>query len=87
MKRINVDKIASLKDLLNKPINEVTFNLKSMRELKEISKLLSKNGDTLIKIKLNDKDDNFDFRLRNKRKIDRKSINLLRNKEISAIIT
>ena len=87
LKRINVDKIASLKDLLNKPINEVTFNLKSMRELKEISKLLSKNGDTLIKIKLNDKDDNFDFRLRNKRKIDRKSINLLRNKEISAIIT
>ena len=32
-KRINVQKITSLQDLLNKPINEVTFNLKSLKEL------------------------------------------------------
>ena len=49
LKRINVQKIASLKDLLNKPIEEVTFNLKSLKELDEISKYLPKNGDTLIK--------------------------------------
>ena len=85
-KRINVQKIASLKDLLNKPINEVTFNLKSLKELDEISKFLSKKGDTLIKIKLSDKDKEFDFHLKNKRNIDRKTINLLRNKEISAFI-
>ena len=86
-KRININKIASLKDILNKPINEVIFNLKSTKELNEISKLLSKNGDTSIKIRLSDNDDNFDFRLRNKRNIDRKTLNILRNKEISAIIT
>ena len=53
-RRINVQKIASLKDLLNKPIEEVTFNLKSLQELSEISKFLPKLGDTLIKIKLSD---------------------------------
>ena len=86
-KRINVQKIASLKDLLNKPIDEVTFNLKSLKELDEISKFLDKNGDTSIKVKLSDQNNNFNFQLGNKRKIDRKTINLLRNKEISSIIS
>ena len=86
-KRINVQKIVSLKDLLNKPIEEVTFNLKSLQELSEISKFLPKLGDTLIKIKLSDEKNNFDFQLKKKRNIDRKTVNLLRNKEISAVIS
>ena len=86
-KRINVQKIVSLKDLLNKPIEEVTFNLKSLQELSEISKFLPKLGDTLIKIKLSDEKNNFDFQLKKKRNIDRKTINLIRNKEISAVIS
>ena len=85
-KRINVQKIASLKEIINKPINEVQFNLKSFKELDDISKVLTKNGDTSIKIKLSDKDNNYSFKLEKKRNIDRKSINLLRNNEISAII-
>ncbi len=85
-RRINVQKIASLKDLLNKPIEEVTFKLKSVQELSEISKFLPKLGDTLIKIKLSDEKNNFDFQLKKKRNIDRKTINLIRNKEISAVI-
>ena len=86
-KRINVQKIASLKDLLNKQIAVVTFNLKSLNELEEISKFLPNTGDTLIKIKLSDKINDFNFQLKNKRNIDRKTINLLRNKQISAIIS
>jgi len=86
LKRINVQKIASLKDLVNKPINEVTFNLKSLKELDEISKFLPNKGDTIIKIKLRDNDKDLNFQLDNKRDIDRKTLNLLRNKEISAII-
>ena len=85
-KRINVQKIVSLKDLLNKPIQEVTFNLKSSKELDEISKILPKNGNTTIVIKISDDKNNYSFKLKNKRNIDRKTINLLRNKEISAII-
>ena len=86
-KRINVQKVASLKDLLNKPIEEITFNLKSIEELNEISKFLPKNGNTLIKIKLSNEKNNFDFQLENRRNIDRKTLNLIRNKEISAIIS
>ena len=85
-KRINVQKIVSLKDLLNMPIQEVTFNLKSSKELDEISKFLPENGNTIINIKICDKNNDYSFRLKNKRNIDRKTINLLRNKEISAII-
>ena len=85
-KRINVQKIASLKELLNKPIHEITFNLKSLKELDEISKFLPKNGETLIKIKLKDKNKHLSFQLENKRNIDRKTLNLIRNREISAII-
>ena len=85
-KRINVQKIVSLKDLLNMPIQEVTFNLKSSKELDEISKFLPENGNTIINIKICDKNNDYSFRLKNKRNIDRKTINLLRNKQISAII-
>ena len=76
-----------LKDLINKPVQEVTFNLKSLKELEEISKFLNRNGDTLIKIKIDDKNNNYNFQLKNKRNIDRKTINLLRNREISAKIS
>ena len=51
-KRINVQKIASLKDLLNKPIKEVTFKLKSLKNLMKYQKFLSKNGETTIKINI-----------------------------------
>ena len=86
-KRINVQKIGSLKDLLNKPINEVTFNLKSLSELNEISKILIKTGSTSVKIKINDKDKYLNFHLENKRYIDRKTLNLLKNRQISTIIS
>ncbi len=85
-RRINVKKVGSLKDLINKPINEATFNIKSLNELAEIRKFLSKNGDTLINIKIKDDNKDLNFRLTNKRNLDRKTINLLRNKEIFAII-
>ena len=48
-------KLSSLKDLLNKPIQEIVFNFKSLKELNEISKFLTNNGDTLINIKLKNK--------------------------------
>ena len=86
-KRINVKKISSLKELLNKPLNEIKFNIKSINELDEISKYLDKKGETLIKINLSDQNNNLNFELENKRNIDRKTLNLLRNKEISAIIS
>tara|TARA_B100001057_G_C22698003_1_gene890520 strand:- start:90 stop:1157 length:1068 start_codon:yes stop_codon:yes gene_type:complete len=85
-KRINVQKIASLYDLLNRQIEEVTFKIKSSDELTEISKSIPNNGNTIIKIKISNQENEFSFTLKNKRNIDRKMLNILRNKEISAII-
>ncbi len=85
-KRINVQKITSLKDLFNNPINEATFSLKSLKELDEISNFLSNLGNTKINIKLRDNNLNLNFKLKNGRQLDRKTLNLIRNKEIVAII-
>ena len=85
-KRINVQKIASLSDLINRQIEEVIFKINSIKELSEISKNIPNNGNTIVKIKVSDKKNELIFALKNKRNIDRKMLNILRNKEISAII-
>ncbi len=84
--RINVQKIASLKDLFNSPINEVSFEIKSKLEIEKISTILEGDGKTIVNINLNSGDNILKFRLKNKRKLDRKALNLLRNQEIQAII-
>ena len=61
-------------------------SVKSLKELDQISEFLTKKGETSIKIKIEDKKYEYDFELEKKRNIDRKTINLLRNYEISAII-
>ena len=86
LKRINVQKIASLKDLFNKPVLEVTFDIKSKGEIDKISNLLKKKGSTEVKINLKEENNELRFKLKNKRYIDRKSINILRNDDIKAII-
>ena len=86
-RRTNVQKIASLKNLFNNPINEATFDLKSLKELDEISKFLTDPGNTQINIKIKDNEMDLKFKLENGRKLDRKTLNLIRNKEISAIIS
>jgi DNA polymerase-3 subunit alpha len=85
-KRINVQKIASLKDLFNKPVNEIVFNLKSIKDIDKISNLVSEEGTTEVKFNINDESKDISFKLKNKRLIDRKAINILRNNDISTII-
>ena len=83
IKRINVRKIASLKNLFNTTIKEITLNIKSKDQLNEISEFLNEQGDTIVNINISNNIETHNFRLKNQRNIDRKSINLLRNKEIS----
>ena len=85
--RINVQKIASLKDLFNSPINEVSFELNSDKQINEIYKILKDEGKTIVNINVITADNNLKFRLKNTRKLDRKSLNLIRNQEIQAIIS
>ena len=85
-KRINVQKIASLKDLFNKPVNEIIFQINSVKDIDKISDLVNKKGLTEVKINIKDKNKNISFKLKNKRYIDRKAINTIRNNNISTII-
>ena len=72
---------------MSKPINQVTFDLKTLDEIKEVSKYLKKDGDTTVNIKLKDEKESLNFQLDEKRNIDRKTINLMRNKDISVSIS
>ena len=85
-KRINVQKIASLKDLFNSPINKVSFDVKTDEEVNEISKLLNEDGKTIVNISLTKNDKKLEFRLKNPKNLDRKSLNLLRKRDISITI-
>ncbi len=82
-KRINVRKITSLKDLFNSPIKEITLSISSKEQLKTLEKYLNETGDTIVNIKILNESEILDFRLKNTRYINRKSINLLRNQNIN----
>ena len=82
-KRINVKKIASLKDLFNKEILEIEFSLNNDKQINEILNLVENKGKTEVKIKIKDQNKDLIFKLKNKRLVDRKSINKLKNQDIS----
>ena len=82
-KRVNVRKIASLKELFNSSIKEITFNLTSKDQLEQIKNFLHKKGDTVVNINFSDNVVKHKFQLKSHRNIDRKSINILRNKQIN----
>ena len=85
-RRINVKKIASLKDIFNKPISNIDITINHPSKIKEISKYFIKDGDTEVKISIKNKDKNYVFKLKNKRSVDRKSLNLLKKHDISSVI-
>ncbi len=86
-KRINVQKVASLKNLFNSSINEISFDINSNEELEEICKMLNKEGKTIVNINFLTKDNVLKFKLKNSRHLDRKSLSLLRKHQIQAIIS
>ena len=70
----------------NKILSQVSFKLKSKDQLEKISSILKDEGKTVVNINLVIEDNILQFRLKNPRKLDRKSLNLIRNQEIQAII-
>ena len=85
-KRINVRKIASLKNLYNQPINNVEIIINNEASINKIEKMLDKDGQTKVTIKIVDKKNNLVFNLKKKRYVDRKNLNLLKNQGISSNI-
>ncbi len=85
-KRINVRKVASLKNLYEKTIKNIEILIKDQKYLNDVQKILEKNGQTQVIIKILDQDNKLVFNLKNKRLVDRKNLNLLKNQGISTNI-
>ncbi len=77
-KRVNVRKIMSLEDVLNKPYSNVTIELKENYNLKEIKSILSKTGETKINIIIKDQNIKAKYLLQNNRKFDLKHLKALK---------
>ena len=85
-KRINVKKIVSLKKIFDQPISEITFKIKDINKITELTNDIKREGNTEVKIEIENKKSLFIFKLNKKRHIDRKSFNLIKKKGIFANI-
>ncbi len=86
-KRVNVRKILRLDEVINKPYEKVTIELKENFNLNEIKNILSNDGETVINLIIKDKNKKISYSLQNNRKFDLKHIRALKAKEYVAKIT
>ena len=80
-KKINVKKIITLKEVINKPIDLLKLKFNDLSELQKIKYLKKDEGKTSIKFELQNKQNKLVFDLKDKRKIDLKQLNSLKIKE------
>ena len=73
-------------DLINKPINSISFKVKNVDEVNVLSKMLKKGGDVEVNINIVSSDKAYKVKLKDKRLIDRKTVNLIKNQGISTTI-
>jgi len=85
-KKINVKKIVSLKELINKPIKKIKFTSENLDSFKNLSNLSKEKAQTDVKIVIKNNANNLIFKLRDKRYVDRKTLGSLNNKDISTLI-
>ena len=80
-KRVNIRKILSLDEVINKPYSKVTIELKNNYNLNEIHELLSDNGETEINLVIKNENKQACYSLQNSRKFDLKHLKALKAKE------
>ncbi len=85
--RINVKKILSLDDVINKPYSKVTIELKENFNLEEIKELLSNKGETKISLVIREKNKQAHFSLQENRKFDLNHFKALKAKKYVEKIT
>ena len=79
--QINVRKIISMKEVINKPIEEVKIKIKNIDDIVKIKKLSLEAGNTNVVIDVEVDKKRMSFQLSEKRKIDHKMLNIMRNEE------
>jgi len=81
LSRVNIRKIIDLSDLVNKTYENVSIELDSRENLKDLNELLKNNGETKINVILRDSNKNYSFELEKTRKFDFNLFSLIKNKE------
>ena len=80
-KKINIRKIISMKEVIDKPIDKVNFRIKKISDIEKLSKFGLKDGKTKVTIDIELDKKIIKFELKEHRKIDHKMLNLLRNEK------
>ena len=76
-KKINVKKIISVKDVVNKPIKEIKIKINNINEIDKLKNLSTENGKTKVIIQVSQEGKIYDFELNKLRNIDHGIINSL----------
>ena len=80
-KKINVKKIATLNEVLNRSYDELKFKINNFDDLNKLKNLSKKNGKTKITFQISDQENNYTFALNDMRYIDNNLINELKIRE------
>ena len=86
-KRINVRKILSVNEVIDKPYSKVTIELSENFKIDEIMQILSSMGDTQIDIIIKNENKKVFYTLENKRNFDLKHYKALKGREYVSKIT
>ena len=86
-KRINVRKILSLDEVINKPFSNVTIELSENCNINEIKDILSTKGETTVNLIIKNKNQIANYSLQNNRKFDLKLFKALKAKNYVEKIT
>ena len=86
-RRVNIRKILSLNDIINKPYSKVTIELKDNYNIEELKKLLTTKGHTQINLIFNKSNQRIHYNLLNSRKFDINQLKVLKNKDYVKKIT
>ena len=86
-KRINIKKILSLDEVINKPYSKVTIELKDNYNLDEIKELLSNKGETEINFIIKESNKQAVYLLKENRKFDLNHLKALKAKKYVEKIT
>ncbi len=80
-RRINVKKMISLNEIVNKAIKKITFKFSDIKNIKKLRQMSKENGETEVNIILDKKDEILTFQLKDKRKVNNQLIKTLNLQE------
>ena len=80
-KKINIRKIFAMREVIDKPIEEVKIKIKNINDIAKINKFGLEPGKTKVTIDVEVDKKRMSFQLSEKRKIDHKMLNLMRNEQ------